>query len=177
MAAHRAGTHIELGDVCMHNIIIIVPTHASPFPPYQANREAPTLRFDDGRADLPQMSTTAALAAAFVPSTPLEEQVAALLAKAKANDAKAVAEAEEQLAVRTMTPQELAARQEQLARMRSVLFHHERRLKRLAKIKSKDYRRRLKKAAQKQVCVSVPTVWILWRLYTPVVCTSLGCQI
>ncbi len=128
------------------------------------------------------MSTTAALAAAFVPSTPLEEQVAALLAKAKANDAKAVAEAEAQLAVKTLTPQELSARQEQLARMRSVLFHHERRLKRLAKIKSKEYRRRLKKAAQKQVGVHRGHVQLFYRgreqsLYTLVyfVCPWFAC--
>lgn len=96
------------------------------------------------------MTTTAALASAFTPLTPLEAEVASLLAAAQADDARAVAEAEAQLAARTLSAEELAARQSQLARMRSVLFHHERRLKRVAKIKSKDYRRRRKRAAAKQ---------------------------
>lgn len=95
------------------------------------------------------MTTTAALASAFTPATPLEAEVASLLAAAQADDARAVAEAEAQLAARTLSAEELAARQSQLAHMRSVLFHHERRLKRVAKIKSKDYRRRRKRAAAK----------------------------
>ena len=49
------------------------------------------------------------------------------------------------LSYQTLTLEEVKARQERLAKMRSVLFHHELKAKRLAAIKSKDYRKRMAK--------------------------------
>ena len=41
----------------------------------KANREAPTLRFADGREELPR-SSTAAMAATFRPSSSMEQEIA-----------------------------------------------------------------------------------------------------
>ena len=47
--------------------------------------------------------------------------------------------------------EEARARRDHLAKMRSLLFHQEAKLKHLAKIKSKDYHRRAQKAARAKV--------------------------
>ena len=47
--------------------------------------------------------------------------------------------------------EEAKARRERLAKMRSLLFHQEIKLKHLAKIKSKDYHRRAQRAAKAKV--------------------------
>ncbi len=52
-------------------------------------------------------------------------QVAALLQKAGAHSAKAVAEAEEALAMKELTVEEARERQNRLAKMRALLFYHE----------------------------------------------------
>ncbi len=50
--------------------------------------------------------------------------------------------------------EEAKRRRDHLAKMRSLLFHQETKLKHLAKIKSKDYHRRAQKAARAKVCFS-----------------------
>ena len=47
--------------------------------------------------------------------------------------------------------EEAKRRRDHLAKMRSLLFHQETKLKHLAKIKSKDYHRRAQKAARAKV--------------------------
>ncbi|GAX81102.1 hypothetical protein CEUSTIGMA_g8536.t1 [Chlamydomonas eustigma] len=114
-------------------------------PIVKANREAPTLVFTSARGEVGRINTTQAIVAQHTPETALEEEVAALLEKAGAASAKAVQEAEEKLALKSLTLEEVRARQERLAKMRSLLFHHELKAKRLKAIKSKDYRKRLAK--------------------------------
>ncbi|GAX85472.1 hypothetical protein CEUSTIGMA_g12888.t1 [Chlamydomonas eustigma] len=111
----------------------------------KANREAPTLVFTSARGEVGRINTTQAIVAQHTPETALEEEVAALLEKAGAASAKAVQEAEEKLALKSLTLEEVRARQERLAKMRSLLFHHELKAKRLKAIKSKDYRKRMAK--------------------------------
>ena len=54
-----------------------------------------------------------------------------------------------------MGAEEAARRRDELARMRSLLFYQEAKLKRLAKIKSKDFHRRALRAAKaKARCMS-----------------------
>ena len=52
--------------------------------------------------------------------------------------------------------EEARARRDHLAKMRSLLFHQEAKLKHLAKIKSKDYHRRAQKAARAKVASVCP---------------------
>lgn len=55
------------------------------------------------------------------------------------------------LALQALTVEEARARQEKLAKMRSLLFYHELKARRLKKIKSKDFHRRLNRAAKRKV--------------------------
>jgi U3 small nucleolar RNA-associated protein 14 len=119
-------------------------------PLVKANREAPTLRFAADRAAVPRTASVAALAARHAPETAMEAEVAALLEAAGAHTARAVAEAERALAAKELTVEEAAERQGRLARMRALLFYHEVKARRLKKIKSKDHRRRLKRAERKR---------------------------
>ena len=117
-------------------------------PLVKANREAPTLHFKSDQASVPRSSTTASLAAKHRPETSMEAEVAELLRAAGADTGTAVAEGEEALSLKALTVEEAKQRREKLAKMRALLFYHEVKAKRLKKIKSKEYRRRLKKAAK-----------------------------
>lgn len=123
-------------------------------PLVKANREVPTLRFTKDNAAVPRLATTAALAAKHVPETEMEAEVAALLESAGAQSAAALAETEEALALKALTVEEARQRREKLAKMRALLFYHELKSKRLKKIKSKEYRRRLKKAEKRKAQAS-----------------------
>ena len=50
-----------------------------------------------------------------------------------------------------LTAEQVRERQQRLAHMRAVMLRHQEKAKHLAKIKSKDYHRRGKRAAQLQV--------------------------
>eukprot|EP00887_Chlorella_sp_A99_P001155 scaffold14.g1155.t1 len=93
------------------------------------------------------------------PETVMEAEVAALLEAAGAHTGRAVAEAEEALAMKAraagwdgqaLSVEEARERQNRLAKMRALLFYHEAKAKRMKKIKSKEYRRKLKKAEQRR---------------------------
>ncbi|CAG9464190.1 unnamed protein product [Pedinophyceae sp. YPF-701] len=114
----------------------------------KANREAPTLDFRDAsRGEVAKVASTAALVANFTPAAEgMEAEVAGLLKEAGADTARAVQEAEEVLALRALSVGDARERRDRLAKMRSLLFHHEMKLKRLAKIKSKGYHKRQNKA-------------------------------
>ena len=81
----------------------------------KANREAPTLRFERPGESLPRAAvSTASLAASFKPETDLEAEVAELLKAAGAHDGKAVEEAEEALALKKLTAEEVQERRVRL---------------------------------------------------------------
>ncbi|GFR45758.1 hypothetical protein Agub_g7173 [Astrephomene gubernaculifera] len=121
-------------------------------PIVKANREAPTLRLVSGREDVPRVTTTAALVAQHTPSADnaLEAEVAALLEQAGAANTEAIEEAEEQLALKALSLEEARERRERLAKMRSLLFYHELKARRLKAIKSKEYHRHLAKASKRK---------------------------
>ncbi|KAG2423906.1 hypothetical protein HXX76_014959 [Chlamydomonas incerta] len=118
----------------------------------KANREAPTLRLVAGRDEVPRVTTTAALVAQHTPSADnaLEAEVAALLQAAGAANAEALEEAEEKLALKALSLEEARERRERLAKLRSLLFYHELKSRRLKAIKSKEYHRHLAKAAKRK---------------------------
>jgi U3 small nucleolar RNA-associated protein 14 len=119
-------------------------------PVVKAHREAPTIHFKADVSAVERTVTTASLAAKHEPETAMEAEVAALLQAAGAQTAAAVAEAEEALAMKALTVGEAKERREKLAKMRALMFYHEMKAKRLKKIKSKEYRRRLKKAEKRK---------------------------
>lgn len=120
-------------------------------PIVKAQREAPTVHFTADKSAVAKIaSSTAALVAQHTPQTAMEAEVAALLEAAGAGTAAAVAEAEDALAGRSLSIEEAKERRNRLAKMRALLFYHELKSKRMKKIKSKEYRRKLKKAEKRK---------------------------
>lgn len=105
------------------------------------NREAEHLSFplNETKDNL----TSASLAANFKPATSLEMEIAQALA-ASGMDEKSLAKAEE-LEANSITVEEIQARRAELAKLRSLLFFQEAKMKKAAKIKSKSYRKIKKK--------------------------------
>mmetsp|Transcript_37964 Transcript_37964/g.96008 ORF Transcript_37964/g.96008 Transcript_37964/m.96008 type:complete len:1095 (-) Transcript_37964:202-3486(-) len=119
-------------------------------PLVKANREAPSLAFTAARDEVPRVNTTAALVAGHTPEEGMEAEVAALLQAAGAASAHAVAATEEALGAKELTLEEARERRERLAKLRSLLFYHELKAKRVKAIKSKEYHRKAAKAAKRK---------------------------
>ncbi|CAI5745700.1 unnamed protein product [Peronospora destructor] len=105
----------------------------------QANREPKETL--DLRVQAPKLEklTPAALASKFVAQTDMEKSVAALLEAGDLSDKKQAKGEEEELARKHVSTEEVAARQKELAKLRSLLFYEEQKKKRIKKIKSKLY--------------------------------------
>ncbi|ETP48472.1 hypothetical protein F442_05801, partial [Phytophthora nicotianae P10297] len=122
-------------------------------PVVRRNRNKETL---DLRIQAPKLEklTPAALASKFVAQTDLEKSVAALLQAGDLSDKKLAQDEEEELARKRVSTEEVAARQKELAKLRSLLFYEEQKKKRVKKIKSKLYHKirnaQDKKAVAKQ---------------------------
>lgn len=111
----------------------------------QTNRRAEHISFPLKQDK--QNESSASLVAKFQPTNSLENDLKALtkLYKAKEDELSRGAD----LPVNDVSAEEVENRHAQLVQMRSLLFYHELRAKRIKKIKSKAYRKHLKKAAQK----------------------------
>jgi U3 small nucleolar RNA-associated protein 14 len=111
----------------------------------QKHREAEHLKFPlDRPAKAANNGSTAALTSSFKATSAMEKGVEALL-EAHGLTEGAIAKGEE-LELSNIDADEVAKRTAELRKMRDLLFHHERKLKRASKIKSKSYRRVHKKA-------------------------------
>ncbi|CAE6378776.1 unnamed protein product [Rhizoctonia solani] len=86
----------------------------------------------------------------FQPSTEMESAISSLLRAANLHTDAAVAEAENTLAAATISQEDLAARRAQLRLTRELMFRADVKAKRVAKIKSKAYRRMKKRDKEKQ---------------------------
>ncbi|KAF0293644.1 U3 small nucleolar RNA-associated protein 14 A [Amphibalanus amphitrite] len=97
------------------------------------------------------LETSAERTAAFVPQTPLEQEIAALLGGSTAvvPAGQILSEAERQ-ALAAMSLDEALERRKQLAKHRALLTYQEAKHRRQNKIKSRKYRRVLKKERLKQ---------------------------
>ncbi|CAM0910448.1 unnamed protein product [Alopecurus aequalis] len=112
----------------------------------KSNREAATLYFEND-LDL-GMGTVGAIASKFEPRTTFEKQMAEVLQsteimEAHKNDGAKILE------LNKMDVEDVRERQNRLAKMRSLLFRHEMKAKRVKKIKSRTYHRLLKKDKRK----------------------------
>eukprot|EP01125_Pyxidicula_operculata_P005252 TRINITY_DN1893_c5_g1_i1.p1 TRINITY_DN1893_c5_g1~~TRINITY_DN1893_c5_g1_i1.p1 ORF type:complete len:910 (-),score=342.99 TRINITY_DN1893_c5_g1_i1:21-2588(-) len=108
--------------------------------------EAPHLSFPLDQPTTPKRSA-AEMASTFKPSTDLEKQIAGVLNQSGLTEDKVI-EAE-QLAERKMTMKEIRDKEAQLAKMRHLMFYKEKKLQRQNKIKSKKYRKILRKQKEK----------------------------
>ncbi|GAB1522520.1 hypothetical protein RhiTH_005640 [Rhizoctonia solani] len=86
----------------------------------------------------------------FQPSTAMESAISSLLRAANLHTDAAAAEAENTLAAPTISEEDLAARRAQLRLTRELMFRADIKAKRVAKIKSKAYRRMKKREKEKQ---------------------------
>ncbi|OEL35067.1 hypothetical protein BAE44_0003911 [Dichanthelium oligosanthes] len=110
--------------------------------PVKGNREAATLFFEND-VNL-GVNTIAAIASEFKPRTKLEKTIDELtrsteIMEAHKNDGAKILE------LNKIDVEDVRERQNRLAKMRSLLFRHEMKAKRVKKIKSRTYHRMLKK--------------------------------
>ncbi|XP_031256151.1 U3 small nucleolar RNA-associated protein 14 homolog A [Pistacia vera] len=111
-------------------------------PLVKMNREAPTIIFEED-TNL-GFSTVGAIASGFEPRTEFEKKMASLV-----NDEKVVEAHKEDgarlLEMNKVSVEDYLEDRNHIAKMRSLLFRHEMKSKRIKKIKSKTYHRLLKK--------------------------------
>ncbi|KAJ1964361.1 hypothetical protein GGI12_001474 [Dipsacomyces acuminosporus] len=107
-----------------------------------ANRAAEHLSFPMNEPA--KVSTSSAtLVGTFKPSNDLETQIQSMLADSGMTDEQQ--QQYEELELKKLSPEEMRKRQRELRLMRELMFRSEQKAKRMAKIKSKAYRRILKK--------------------------------
>lgn len=117
-------------------------------PTVQSMRQADSLVFPlPEQATKREKATTSGATTSFSPTTDLEKAVFGLLEESGVTEAR-LQEAED-LATKKLSSEEIRARHQQIARLRSLSFYQEQKNKRQAKIKSKKYRKILKKAREK----------------------------
>ncbi|KAJ2740853.1 hypothetical protein GGI20_005576 [Coemansia sp. BCRC 34301] len=111
-------------------------------PAVNANRAAEHLSFPLNQPDRPTQ-TTASLVSNQGTPTEMEAQIQRVLAQSGMTDEQQ--RAYEELELQALNPDDVRRRQHELRMMRELMFRSERKAKRMAKIKSKAYRRILKK--------------------------------
>ncbi|KAJ3053225.1 hypothetical protein HK097_004777 [Rhizophlyctis rosea] len=111
------------------------------------NREAERLELPTTTAAIPAISS-GGLASQFKASTDMEKEVQQILQEASLVDSKA--REAEALELNRIDKEELIERRAELAKMRSLLFFQEKKQKKIAKIKSKAYRKIHKKDKGKE---------------------------
>ncbi|KAK6260255.1 hypothetical protein QQP08_003937 [Theobroma cacao] len=102
------------------------------------NREAPTIFFGED-VDL-GFSTVGAIASEFEPRTEFEKKIASLVYDDKVIEAHK-ADGSKLLELNKISAEDYMKHRNHIAKMRSLLFHHEMKRKRVKKIKSKTYHR------------------------------------
>ncbi|GAB9466920.1 U3 small nucleolar rna-associated protein [Globisporangium polare] len=102
------------------------------------NRQKETMDF---REQTPKMEnlTAASLTSKFSAQTSLEKDVEALLKAGDLSDRTIAKDEADELAQKKVSKEEVVARQQELAKMRALMFYEEQKQKRIKKIKSKLY--------------------------------------
>ncbi|XP_073275995.1 uncharacterized protein [Primulina huaijiensis] len=121
-------------------------------PLVKKNREAPTLYFDE-EMDL-GFSTIGAIASEFEPRTDFEKKIASLVSHNEVVEAHKK-DGARLLELNEVSVEDMKDHQARLAKMRSLLFRHELKAKRIKKIKSKTYHRLLKKDRTKAADLAI----------------------
>ncbi|TDH69150.1 hypothetical protein CCR75_008172 [Bremia lactucae] len=118
-------------------------------PVVRRNRKKVT---QDFRIQAPKLEnvTPATLTSKFVAQTDMEKSVAALLKAGDLSDKRVAQDEEDELARKHSTLDEVALRQKELSKLRSLLFYEEQKQKRVKKIKSKLYHK-IRNAHEKKV--------------------------
>ncbi|QRV83595.1 U3 small nucleolar RNA-associated protein 14 [Ceratobasidium sp. AG-Ba] len=91
----------------------------------------------------------------FQPTTPMESAISSLLRAAHLSTDAEIAATENTLAAAKLTPEDLAARRAQLRMTRELMFRADVKAKRVAKIKSRAYRKMKKREKEKLVAAGL----------------------
>ncbi|XWS09588.1 hypothetical protein CRYUN_Cryun39dG0002700 [Craigia yunnanensis] len=116
------------------------------------NREAPTIFFSE-EVEL-GFSTVGAIASEFEPRTEFEKKIASLVYDDKVMEAHKE-DGSKLLEMNKISVEDYMKNRNHIAKMRSLLFHHEMKSKRIKKIKSKTYHRLKNKDKQKATSVEM----------------------
>lgn len=118
-------------------------------PVIRANRQAKNLSFP---APVPKElpTTTEAIVSSFAAQTSLEKSIQAILKKSGMDSEENLIKAE-QLKLNKLTPEEVEKRYADLAKKRALLFFTERTSKRQSKIKSKSFRKVVRRERERRV--------------------------
>eukprot|EP00189_Rhodosorus_marinus_P014141 CAMPEP_0184746704 /NCGR_PEP_ID=MMETSP0315-20130426/9226_1 /TAXON_ID=101924 /ORGANISM="Rhodosorus marinus, Strain UTEX LB 2760" /LENGTH=842 /DNA_ID=CAMNT_0027219399 /DNA_START=93 /DNA_END=2622 /DNA_ORIENTATION=- len=111
------------------------------------NREAKHLKFPMS-APPRQTPSTAQLATSYKAQNETELEIDRILKESGMLDDKEAA-ANEDLEMKELTKEEVAARRGELRKMKALMFYYDKKMKRIKKIKSKNYRRAHKKERMK----------------------------
>ncbi|GAA5983323.1 hypothetical protein JCM10908_000241 [Rhodotorula pacifica] len=119
-----------------------------------ARHERLVLPLMGGEGDVHRDANANELSARFQPTNELEASIQNLLMTAQMSQSDL--QKQEQAALATLDPADLAARQAELRRQRDLMYRAERKAKRVAKIKSKAYRRIHRKAKEREAAGEGP---------------------
>ncbi|PJF17943.1 hypothetical protein PSACC_02252 [Paramicrosporidium saccamoebae] len=122
-------------------------------PVIRANRNAKVLSFP-AKQPRPTPSTGDILATAFEPKTDLEKTMNEMLKKSGMDTEEGITTAE-QLEMSKLTPEEVERRYQELAKRRALLFFNEQKNKRQSKIKSKTFRKVVKREKERRMVKDV----------------------
>ncbi|KAJ3296948.1 hypothetical protein HDU79_005308 [Rhizoclosmatium sp. JEL0117] len=116
----------------------------------QKNRKADQLDFSTTTfgESASAVVSSAALVSQFKPQTDMEQEIAKILQDSALNEKKQMEL--EDLEMNKLSPEEIAAKRQELVRLRSLAFYAEQKAKKVAKIKSKTYRKIHKKDAMRK---------------------------
>ncbi|KAJ3399341.1 hypothetical protein HDU80_008029 [Chytriomyces hyalinus] len=112
------------------------------------NREADQLDFTTFEKKITQVATSSSLVSQFKAETTMEQEIAQILQES-ALDEKKQMELED-LEMNKISHEEVLARRNELAKLRSLAFYAEQKQKKIAKIKSKTYRKIHRKDAERK---------------------------
>lgn len=117
------------------------------------NRQKETMDFREQTPKIENL-TAASLTSKFSAQTSMEKEVEALLKAGDLSDRAIAKDEQDELAAKKVSQAEVLQRQQELAKMRALMFYEEQKQKRIKKIKSKLYHKirngQDKKAAEKQ---------------------------
>ena len=110
-----------------------------------SNRNAKTL---DLAQDRPKVNTIQSLVTNFEPTTDLEKEINMVLISSELGENEIEKREQEYLESKDLDPVEIAQRQAELAKVKSLLFYEQMKRNRINKIKSKTFHRILKRKKQ-----------------------------
>ncbi|KAK8822672.1 hypothetical protein WA556_001566 [Blastocystis sp. ATCC 50177/Nand II] len=113
------------------------------------NRKEEFARFEDAEPERIKLSSDA-MTAKFQPSTDMEKEIDVILEQSEMKEKSVRDKESRDLEMNKLSVEDVKARNEELARMKTLLFYQEQKNKRINKIKSKKYHKIRKRAEERR---------------------------